>query len=76
MTTERAIQLIREAHPEAADIREWDGGLRVLIRFDGEQEVRCDLFLPHHSAPNLQRWLRNVLPGLRPTYASVPPTLR
>jgi hypothetical protein len=39
----------------------------VLIRFDGERDIRCDLFLPHHSEPNLQRWIRNVLPGLRPT---------
>jgi hypothetical protein len=65
MTTERAIQLLREAHPEAADIREWDGGLKVLIRFEDEREVKCFVPLPSASESELQRWIRIDLPRER-----------
>ena len=65
MTVERVNQLLYEAHPEAVAIREWDGGLRVLVQFEGEREIKCPLSLPHTSESEFRRWIRNELPRLR-----------
>jgi hypothetical protein len=65
MTSEQAIQLLRDTHPEAVAIREWDGGFRVRIQFQGEREIDCPLSLPHHSESDLRRWITNELPRLR-----------